>query len=215
MKTTEIKSIKICEDFYNKVLNELDNRYFHKVKYYRDDKNCEKTHYAVELFNNGVLSYNDLIKKLSKSCNDTQRNIHSIVKKYITDFGDCKFSLEIQHPMLEPDYDGLNRLALFEIQLELKLNNKDFKLLMEAYRRKMEFYRDKAAKHFAWVGLGTPSQYKSVYFTSHDGRETPRVNNWYVLTEKGVKAFDVIVKKFPFPKEMSNQNLINNLLFNL
>ncbi len=86
------KPIKIVSDFFNKVAKDLDGKYFPNVKYYRDDKNCTDVHYALELFNNGVLGYDNLIKKLSKSCGDTKQNIHSIVNKYIQDFGDFKFT---------------------------------------------------------------------------------------------------------------------------
>jgi hypothetical protein len=35
----------------------------------------------------------NLIKKLSKSCKDTQENIHNIVKKYIGDFEGYEFKI--------------------------------------------------------------------------------------------------------------------------
>lgn len=61
------------------------------MKYYRDDKDSTDVHYTVELYNNGVLTYDKLIQRLSKSCNDKPEKIHNIVKKYIDDFGDYKY----------------------------------------------------------------------------------------------------------------------------
>ena len=85
------EAIKIVDDFFNKLAKEIDKKYFPDVKYYRDDEDDTAVHYAIELFNNGVTSYDKLISKLSKHCKDTKENIHKIVKKYIEDFGDYKF----------------------------------------------------------------------------------------------------------------------------
>jgi len=76
-------TMKIVSDFFNKLASEIDKTYFPNVKYYRDDKNCTKVHYAIELFNNGCLTYQKLIKKLSLACKDTETNIETIVSKYI------------------------------------------------------------------------------------------------------------------------------------
>lgn len=84
-------NIKLCNDFYNKVATELHDKYFPTVKYYRDDKNETKARYALELFNNGVLTYSKLIKRISDSCSDTQENIHEIVSKYVEDFAGFEF----------------------------------------------------------------------------------------------------------------------------
>ena len=80
--------MKKTSDFFNKLTKELDKKYFPEVKYYRDNKNTTKIHYTVELFNNGCLTYGNLIKRISDSCKDTKQNIHSIVSPYIEDFGD-------------------------------------------------------------------------------------------------------------------------------
>jgi len=87
----EKKSIEKVDDFFNKLANDIDKKYFPDVKFYRDDKNDEAAHYAIELFNNGASTYDKLISKLSKHCKDTKENIHKIVSKYIKDFGDYKF----------------------------------------------------------------------------------------------------------------------------
>lgn len=87
-KSTGIKTV---EDFFNKVCTEIDKTYFPKVKYYRDNKSTTKIHYCVELFNNGALTYNQLIKGLSTYTKETEENIHKIVSKYISDFGGFKY----------------------------------------------------------------------------------------------------------------------------
>jgi len=78
--------MKIVPDFFNKLVSELDKKYFPDVKYYMDNKKTAQIHRTVELFNNGVLSYENLIKRISDNCSDTKENIHKIVSKYIADF---------------------------------------------------------------------------------------------------------------------------------
>ena len=82
--------MKIENDFFNRLAKEIDKKYFPSVKYYRDDKNNANVHYAIELFNNGALTYDKLISNLSKNCKDTKKTIHNIVKRHIDDFGDYK-----------------------------------------------------------------------------------------------------------------------------
>ena len=87
----ESKPIKTVGDFFNKLAKEIDKNYFPDVKYYGDNKDDSAVHYAIELFNNGVSTYDALINKLSKHCKDTKDNIHKIVSKHIEDFGDFKY----------------------------------------------------------------------------------------------------------------------------
>lgn len=84
--------IILVEDFFNKTAQEIDKTYFPHLKYYRDDQNDADVHYALECFNNGGHSYDLLIQKLAKSCNDSKENIHAIVSKYIKDFGDYAYN---------------------------------------------------------------------------------------------------------------------------
>lgn len=81
-------SIQLVENFFNKLTNDLDKRYFPDVKYYHDNEDDADVHYTVELFNNGCLTYDNLIYRLAYSCKDTKVNIHNIVKEYVEDFGD-------------------------------------------------------------------------------------------------------------------------------
>lgn len=83
--------MKIVQDFFNKLAQELDGKYFPEVKYYRDNKNTTKIHHTVELFNNGCLTYPKLIDTISKACSDTKENIHAIVSNYIEDFGGFEY----------------------------------------------------------------------------------------------------------------------------
>lgn len=71
---------------------------------------------------------------------------------------------------------------LTTVKDELKLTKKDFKLLLEAYRRK---HLIDTLNPTDFLGLGTPAEYKSKYFTCANGRPEPRVMNWFILTNKG------------------------------
>jgi len=86
--------MKLVDDFFNKAAKAIDSKYFPDVKYYRDDKRTTKIHYSLELYSNGCLTYDKLIKDLSKACNETEENIHAIVSPFILDFEDYqgKFS---------------------------------------------------------------------------------------------------------------------------
>jgi len=75
--------MKVVTDFFNKVASEIDKKYFPDVTYYRDDKNCTKVHYSLELFSNGCLTYDELIGRLVKVCKDTEVNIKLIVDRFI------------------------------------------------------------------------------------------------------------------------------------
>ena len=83
--------IHTTDNFFNKVATEIDQRYFPQVKYYRDDKNCTKVHNDLELFNNGCLTYRQLIGRLSKSCGTNNATIHNIVEKHIVSFGNYQY----------------------------------------------------------------------------------------------------------------------------
>lgn len=78
--------MKLVDDFFNKLVKELDKKYFPDVKYYRDNKNTTAIHYAGELYSNGCMTYNKFIDKLASNCLDTKQNIHKIVSKYVADF---------------------------------------------------------------------------------------------------------------------------------
>lgn len=75
--------MKIVDDFFNKIAGEIDKTYFPDVKYYRDNKSCEKVHYAIVLFNNGCSTYDKLVTTLSKLCNEEKKVVESIVNKYV------------------------------------------------------------------------------------------------------------------------------------
>lgn len=75
--------IKTVENFFNKVVQEIDKTYFPNVKYYMDNKHTAEIHRATELFNNGCLDYTELINRLSDATGDSKENIHNIVCKYV------------------------------------------------------------------------------------------------------------------------------------
>ena len=78
--------MKLISEFFTLLTSEIGKLYFPDVKYYRDNKHTTKIHYAIECFNNGVLTYEKLINTISKNTKDTKENIHNIVSKYIEDF---------------------------------------------------------------------------------------------------------------------------------
>lgn len=79
--------IHISENFFNKVAIDVQSKYFPQVKYYWENENLVKAKYAIELFNNGCLTYRQLISRVSKQVKDTTFNVHQLVSKHITSFG--------------------------------------------------------------------------------------------------------------------------------
>ena len=94
------------------------------------------------------------------------------------------------------------------------LNTKNKRLLFEAFRR-IEFLGDnKRELSYNMAGLGTPSQYKSPYFTPSFG-EIKRVTNWYRLTKSGQQMVRNIYENFEIPKNAKERDAINGFLFSL
>lgn len=79
-------------DFFDQLATEIRSTYFttenhgttHNINYH-------KTTQTIELFNNGCLTYRQLIGRLSKSCNDSTFQLHKIVEKYIVSFGSYQY----------------------------------------------------------------------------------------------------------------------------
>lgn len=78
-------------DFFNNVAAEIKQRYFADVKYYRDSEQCTKATYAIELFNNGCLTYRAFIGRLAKACNTRNATIHNLVERHIVSFGQYQY----------------------------------------------------------------------------------------------------------------------------
>ena len=83
---------------------------------------------------------------------------------------------------------------------------KEIKLLQEAYRR----YLCKGDVHTletAWLGLGTPAQYrtKNNLFQTNYGETYPeiekmyRISIWWKLTEEGIRVMNNILQELPMP----------------
>lgn len=84
--------IHCTNDFFNKVAFEIRNTYFKNENHgTTENKDYHKTTQTIELFNNGCLTYRQLIGRLSKSCKDTTKNIHAIIEKYIVSFGSYEY----------------------------------------------------------------------------------------------------------------------------
>lgn len=106
----------------------------------------------------------------------------------------------------------ISKMTAFLSQNGLK--SKDIDLIMEAYRRKFMFHENKGLEN-TWLGLGTPSEYKSDLFRPFDGKSEKRVRNWYVLTAKGVDILTKLSTLFPFPTRHEDKLNLNNRYYGL
>jgi hypothetical protein len=95
---------------------------------------------------------------------------------------------------------------IISLPAKLQLGNKDFNLLLEAFRRK---HLLKSEEKF--LGLGCPSDYKSKLFQASFGKLEPRVANWFTLTELGkekMKELEEILVVEP-----GSESVINEVFF--
>jgi hypothetical protein len=81
-------TIRRVSDFHNKLCSEIDRAYFPNVKMWKNpdgsyNDTVGKVHHAIELFNNGCLSYNNLITKLAQHCKESKEKLEAIVNKYV------------------------------------------------------------------------------------------------------------------------------------
>jgi len=100
------------------------------------------------------------------------------------------------------------RKEMYICKKKLELNSKDFKLLIEAYRRK--HFLDQKNPNF--LGIGLSSEYKSKLFTASFESIIPKSNNWFKLTKLGQEKLEKLESSITFKKE--NKDTINLLLFN-
>lgn len=128
--------MKKAPEFFNKLTKELDTTYFPNVKYYRDNKNTTKIHYAAECFNNGVLTYTKLIDKISAACKDTKENIHKIVSKYIADFEGFEYKNEKKFGEYTILPDAAPKIGDRMICIQKK--NFNYKLIATATKQQVE-----------------------------------------------------------------------------
>ena len=83
--------IHTTDNFFNKLATEVREAYFPNENHgTTENKNYWETTHTIELFNNGCLTYRQLILRLAKSCQDKNKNLHKIVEKYIVSFGSYK-----------------------------------------------------------------------------------------------------------------------------
>jgi hypothetical protein len=98
---------------------------------------------------------------------------------------------------------------IVNLPVKLELSGKDFKLLLEAFRRKHLLITD-----VKFLGLGYPSYYKSKLFQPSFGELMPRVNNWFTLTEFGqekMKELEEILNIEPGSESIINEVIFTNL----
>lgn len=74
--------MRVVDEFYNKSAKFFTDKYFPDIDHgLTDDKNYRGMRYALECFNNGVISYDKLVKRLSKYCKSTM--IENELNKFI------------------------------------------------------------------------------------------------------------------------------------
>lgn len=84
--------IHTTQDFFVKISKDIREKYFPKHDHSTTkDRNYWDATYAIECFNNGVLTYRQLIQRLAKACNSTNYNINQIVEKHIVSFGEYRY----------------------------------------------------------------------------------------------------------------------------
>lgn len=98
---------------------------------------------------------------------------------------------------------------LLELRDALGINESDFILLMEAYRRKhLQPDRDKNI-----LGRGTPKEYKSKFFTPLDKTHVQSgMQSCYTLSKRGLEIMELIEKFVPKPKYQDKIEKLNTLL---
>lgn len=84
--------IHITENFFNKVATEVRSRYFANENHSTtENKDYHLASNTIELFNNGCLTYRQLIGRLAKSCQTNNATIHNLVEKHIVSFGTYRY----------------------------------------------------------------------------------------------------------------------------
>ena len=84
--------VHTTQDFFNKVAKDIRSTYFPNENHgTTENKNYWKTTKILEDFNNSNLTYKQLIGRLSKTCEDTTENLHTLVEKYIISFGSYEY----------------------------------------------------------------------------------------------------------------------------
>lgn len=96
---------------------------------------------------------------------------------------------------------SVEHFDLLELRDNLGIQEKDFKLLMEAYRRKHLTGRNNGI-----MGLGTAKEYKCKFFTLADKNNISTVSNAYVLSVKGIEIMKLIEEYLPSPQNLTEAN---------
>jgi len=90
MKLLVKRMIHTTTDFFNKAFADIETAYFPDEERWRNLKYSEAKQ-AIELFNNGCITYRTLIGRVSKGCGATNLEIHTIVEKYVISFGEYTY----------------------------------------------------------------------------------------------------------------------------
>lgn len=113
----------------------------------------------------------------------------------------------------------INISNLWNFKIKHKFTEKDFMLLLEAFRRK-HFLNigSYLRRNDDCLGLGSPTRYRSKFFKPAYS-ETPYAPNWYKLTDEGVAALKLFEKNFYYSKpktkkERKERDKVHELIVN-
>ena len=102
-----------------------------------------------------------------------------------------------------------DKYEIMQIANILGINENDFKLLMEAYRRK----NNPLIKCNKVYGFGIPSKYKSHFFKPINKDNVKRhYNSEYTLTNKGKEVLNIIENFIYVPKDIKIKEHFNKVL---
>jgi hypothetical protein len=84
--------IATTNDFFNKAPKDIRSKFFPLEQHGQTSNlNYHKATYAIELFNNGCLTYKIFISRLAKACDTDNATIHNIIEKHIVSFGNYRY----------------------------------------------------------------------------------------------------------------------------
>lgn len=100
---------------------------------------------------------------------------------------------------------------LLQVANALGINERSFKLLLEAYRRK-NLSNSKSQVH----GFGTPSKYKDKFFKAVDKTKAlPHQNTNWMLTPKGKEVLAIIENIVKIPKNQDVKEHLSRTIMKL
>jgi len=107
---------------------------------------------------------------------------------------------------------NVDRWDLINLCKFLNIKGSDFKLLIEAYRRK-NLSADIKAYDYPYLGFGSVDEYKRSKYFKASKKIVPNQYNWYCLTATGQELLKTIESYLPIPDKSANLGKINEILY--